>query len=100
MIIDPSQQDLLANYKLIIGSVLPRPIAFVSTISPDGTHNLAPFSFFTGATAKPPTVCFVPLRRFSDGQEKDTLRNIRATNEFVVNVVSEDIVEQAKAALA
>lgn len=95
MIIDPSKQDLVANYKLIIGSVLPRPIAFVSTVNAEGSSNLAPFSFFTGATAKPPTVCFVPLRRFSDGQEKDTLRNIRATGEFVVNVVTEDIVEQA-----
>lgn len=95
MIIDPSKQDLRANYKLLIGAVLPRPIAFVSTADADGNPNLAPFSFFTGATPAPPTVVFAPLRRFSDGQEKDTLRNIRATGEFVVNVVTEDIVELA-----
>lgn len=95
MIIDPGDQDLRANYKLLIGSVLPRPIAFVSTADADGRSNLAPFSFFTGITAQPPTVCFAPLRRFSDGQEKDTLRNVRDTGEFVVNVVTEDIVEGA-----
>ncbi len=95
MIIDPSKQDLRANYKLLIGAVLPRPIAFVSTVDADGNPNLAPFSFFTGATPAPPTVVFAPLRRFSDGQEKDTLCNIRATGEFVVNVVTEDIVELA-----
>ena len=95
MIIDPSQQDTTANYKLIIGSILPRPIAFVSTVDANGGHNLAPFSFFTGVAAEPPTVCFAPLRRFSDGQEKDTLRNIRATEEFVINVVTEDLVERA-----
>ncbi len=95
MIIDPSKQDLRANYKLLIGSVLPRPIAFVSTVNEDGVPNLAPFSFFTGATPSPPTVVFAPLRRFSDGQEKDTLCNIRATGEFVVNIVDEDLVERA-----
>ncbi len=95
MIIDPAKQDRTANYKLIIGSILPRPIAFVSTTDSQGTPNLAPFSFFTGVTAEPPTVCFAPLRRFSDGQEKDTLQNIRLTGEFVVNVVTETIVEQA-----
>jgi len=95
MNIDPKTQDLRANYKLLIGSILPRPIAFVSTVDADGTPNLAPFSFFTGAVPSPPTVVFAPLRRFSDGAEKDTLVNIRATKEFVVNVVTEDIVGQA-----
>lgn len=95
MIIDPAKQDRTANYKLIIGSILPRPIAFVSTADAQGVPNLAPFSFFTGVAADPPTVCFAPLRRFSDGQEKDTLQNIRLTGEFVVNVVTESIVEQA-----
>lgn len=95
MIIDPKEQDLRANYKLMIGSILPRPIAFVSTVDADGVTNLAPFSFFTGIGSLPPMICFAPLRRFSDGQEKDTLRNIRATGEFVVNVVNEDIVERA-----
>ena len=100
MIIDPSKQDRTANYKLIIGSILPRPIAFVSTCNAQDVPNLAPFSFFTGVAAEPPTVCFAPLRRFSDGQEKDTLQNIRVTGEFVVNVVTEAIVEQANDAAA
>ncbi|HPF34680.1 MAG TPA: flavin reductase family protein [Candidatus Krumholzibacteria bacterium] len=95
MIIDPAEQDLRANYKLLIGSVLPRPIAWVSTADAEGRPNLAPFSFFTGASPQPPMVVFSPLRRFSDGQEKDTLVNIRATGEFVVNVVTEELVEQA-----
>jgi flavin reductase (DIM6/NTAB) family NADH-FMN oxidoreductase RutF len=94
MQIDPSQQALQENYKLLIGSILPRPIAFVSTCSKNGIANLAPFSFFTGITADPPTVCFSILHRFSDGKEKDTLQNIRETKEFVINSVSMDIVEK------
>ena len=95
MIIDPAGLDLRGAYKLLIGSILPRPIAFVSTVDAEGRPNLAPFSFFTGVAADPPTVAFAPMRRFSDGSEKDTLRNVRATGEFVVNVVTEDIVERA-----
>ncbi len=89
--IDPekiSQQD---NYKLLIGSVLPRPIAFVSTQSKDGKINLAPFSFFNAVCSKPPTILFCPAIRGSDGHKKDTLLNIEETGEFVVNIVSEDI---------
>ncbi len=94
MIIDSAKQDLRANYKLLIGSVLPRPIAWVSTVDAEGRPNLA-LLVLTGATPAPPTVVFAPLRRFSDGQEKDTLRNIRATGEFVVNVVTEETVAAA-----
>ena len=92
--IDPAQNANQDNYKLIIGSVLPRPIAFVSTHSPECQLNLAPFSFFTGVCSDPPTILFCPMVRGSDGQQKDTLRNIEATGEFVVNIVSEDIVSQ------
>ncbi|SEA86958.1 NADH-FMN oxidoreductase RutF, flavin reductase (DIM6/NTAB) family [Thalassobacillus cyri] len=81
-------------YKLLIGSVLPRPIAFVSTVDTQGNANLAPFSFFTGICADPMLVCFAPMLRGTDGEKKDTLRNIEATKEFVINVVSEDFVEQ------
>ncbi len=91
MIIDPGKQNYRENYKLMIGSILPRPIAFVSTISDSGLVNLAPFSFFTGITSNPPTVCFAPNRRSSDGKKKDTLVNIESTGEFVVNVVTEAI---------
>lgn len=92
--IDPTQNSNQDNYKLLIGSVLPRPIAFVSTQSTDGQLNLAPFSFFTGVCSDPPTILFCPMVRGSDGHKKDTLLNIEATGEFVVNVVSEDIVSQ------
>jgi flavin reductase (DIM6/NTAB) family NADH-FMN oxidoreductase RutF len=91
--IDPAQNANQDNYKLIIGSIVPRPIAFVSTMSKKGLLNLAPFSFFTGVCSNPPTVLFCPMVRGSDGQKKDTLINVEETGEFVVNVVSEDIVE-------
>jgi flavin reductase (DIM6/NTAB) family NADH-FMN oxidoreductase RutF len=78
----------------MIGSIVPRPIAFVSSQSPEGALNLAPFSFFTGVSANPPTILFCPMVRGSDSKTKDTLRNISATREFVVNVVSERFAEE------
>lgn len=90
MIVDPGREDPRNIYKLMVGAIVPRPIAFVSSISPEGILNLAPFSFFTGISANPPVICFSPMIRASDGARKDTLRNIEATHEFVVNVVSED----------
>jgi flavin reductase (DIM6/NTAB) family NADH-FMN oxidoreductase RutF len=87
VIIDPSTTAPLNTYKLLIGAVVPRPIAFVSTVSPEGVANLAPFSFFTVASANPPVLCFTASFR---EPRKDTLVNIRATKEFVVNIVSED----------
>jgi flavin reductase (DIM6/NTAB) family NADH-FMN oxidoreductase RutF len=93
LIIDPATAEPRSVYKLLIGSIVPRPIAFVSTISAEGILNLAPFSFFTAASANPPVVCFAPSNP-SSGRKKDTLRNIEATGEFVVNVVSETIAEQ------
>ncbi len=93
MIIDPQQQTQRENYKLLIGSIVPRPIAFVSTISREGIPNLAPFSFFTGLTSAPPTLGFAPGRKGPDGSRKDTLLNIEATGEFVVNVVNLDLAE-------
>ncbi len=94
MIIDPKKQTFKENYKLMTGSILPRPIALVSTISKEGVYNLAPFSFFTGITSDPPTICFSPARRGIDGEPKDTLENIKATGEFAINIVNEDTVEQ------
>lgn len=79
-------------YKLIIGSVLPRPIAFVSSLSPTGVANLAPFSFFTVVASSPLTIAFSPMRRGPEGLKKDTLINIEANREFVVNVVDESFV--------
>jgi flavin reductase (DIM6/NTAB) family NADH-FMN oxidoreductase RutF len=87
VIVDPSTVSPVDIYKLLVGSVVPRPIAFVSTISPEGVPNLAPFSFFTVASANPPVLCFTASFR---EPRKDTLVNIRATKEFVVNIVSEE----------
>ncbi|MFT9598862.1 flavin reductase family protein [Mesobacillus sp.] len=81
-------------YKLLQGSVLPRPIAFVSSQDENGIANLAPFSFFTVISANPMMVCFSPMRRGTDGAKKDTLKNIEGTKEFVINIVSEEFVQQ------
>ncbi len=93
MIFDPEKQSFKENYKLMVGSIIPRPIAFVSTVSKDGILNLAPFSFFNGVCSDPPTIIFAPARRPYDGEIKDTLRNIRDTGTFVVNIVSEAFAE-------
>jgi flavin reductase (DIM6/NTAB) family NADH-FMN oxidoreductase RutF len=91
VIIDPATIAPLNTYKLLVGAVVPRPIAFVSTMSPEGVANLAPFSFFTVASANPPVLCFTASYR---EPSKDTLTNVRATNEFVVNIVSEEFAEK------
>ena len=93
MIINPADHAYPDIYKLLIGSIVPRPIAFVSTLSPDGVRNLAPFSFFSAVCSNPPVVLFSTVVR-SDGHQKDTLLNIRATKEFVVNIVSERFAAQ------
>jgi flavin reductase (DIM6/NTAB) family NADH-FMN oxidoreductase RutF len=94
LIFDPRTEDPLNIYKLLVGAIVPRPIAFVSSLSEDGVRNLAPFSFFTAISANPPVICFSPMVRASDGHTKDTLNNIRATGEFVVNIVSEEFAER------
>lgn len=87
-------------YKILIGSILPRPIAWVSTVSKDGKLNLAPFSFFTVASSNPPVLCFAPalkpefIEGTKRGQPKDTLQNIQDTDEFVVNIVSRETAEK------
>lgn len=75
-----------AIYQHLIRVIAPRPIAWVSTVSATGVTNLAPFSFFTGVGSRPPSVLFCPANR-RDGGPKDTLKNILATREFVINVV-------------
>lgn len=100
MEIDPLSLSVADRYKLLIGSVVPRPIAFVSTVSPDGAPNLAPFSFFTGVGSNPLTLIFCPSNK-PDGSEKDTLRNCApapgGVNQFVVNIVAESYVRPAVA---
>jgi len=93
MVIDPEAAGPQNIYKLMVGVIVPRPIAFVSTVDSEGNRNLAPFSFFTAVSANPPVIAFSPLVRGSDSNRKDTLRNIEATGEFVVNIVSEDFGE-------
>lgn len=80
-----------AAYRLLTASVVPRPIAWVSTRSPDGVDNLAPHSFFTVVSTDPPMLAFTSVGR------KDTLRNIEATGEFVVNVAPEPLFEVVNA---
>ena len=92
--INPDDKDFKNNYKLLIGGILPRPIAVVSTLNKDGSNNLAPFSFFTGVSAQPMIVAFCPLIRSSNGEKKDTVINIERDSEFVINMCSEDIVEK------
>ena len=78
------------NYKFLIGSIIPRPIAVVSTKNIDGSNNLAPFSFFTAVSAQPMIIAFCPMIRTSTGDFKDTLKNILREKEFVVNFCTED----------
>jgi flavin reductase (DIM6/NTAB) family NADH-FMN oxidoreductase RutF len=79
-------------YRTLIDLVIPRPIAWVSTLSKNGISNLAPFSFYNAVSADPPTLMFA-LAAKSDGTIKDTLRNILETGEFVVNVASVELIQ-------
>jgi flavin reductase (DIM6/NTAB) family NADH-FMN oxidoreductase RutF len=88
MQIDVSKTEVVSVYQMLVGLVTPRPIAWVTTISPNGVVNLAPFSFFNTFGANPPVVVFSPtLKR--DGGKKDTLINIEANGEFVINASTE-----------
>ncbi|HTW59892.1 MAG TPA: flavin reductase family protein [Terriglobales bacterium] len=99
MIVSPKQIPHSELYSLILNSVAPRPIAWVSTISKTGQANLAPFSFFNAVCIDPPLLAFAPGFRPSrqpaanPSEAKDTLRNIRETGEFVVNVVTFELAE-------
>ena len=85
--IDPALISPRDAYALLLNCVAPRPIAFVSTQSPEGGPNLAPFSFFMAGGANPPSVVFSPTASRT-GTPKDSLRNIEATGEYVINVVT------------
>ena len=85
-----SQPEL---YKLLTGCIIPRPIAWVSTIDTNGVPNLAPFSFFNGVGSNPPAVSIAVGATESQDGRKDTLRNIQTTSEFVVNIVNEPLAE-------
>jgi flavin reductase (DIM6/NTAB) family NADH-FMN oxidoreductase RutF len=101
--IDPAAHPSRQVYKLMTGIIVPRPIALVSTIDAAGVANVAPFSFFCGVGSVPPTLLFCPVlhgNNAGDVQRKDTLANVEATGEFVVNVVSEAIAHAANIAAA
>jgi flavin reductase (DIM6/NTAB) family NADH-FMN oxidoreductase RutF len=92
MEVAPEALSRQSIYKILIGSVVPRPIGWISTVDEAGRPNLAPFSFFNVVCPKPPTVLFCPMIRGTDGNTKDTLNNVKATGEFVVNIVTEELV--------
>lgn len=93
MELNPADAPPGAIYKIMTGAVVPRPIGWVSTVNPNGQPNLAPFSFFNAVCSRPPTLLFCPSVRGTDTNPKDSLNNIRQTGEFVVNIVTEELVE-------
>ncbi|MGC2400741.1 MAG: flavin reductase family protein [Acidobacteriaceae bacterium] len=97
---DPGNTSTGDIYKLMVGSIVPRPIALVSSVDRGGVRNLAPFSYFTACSSNPPVVVFCPILRPTPPMAKDTLRNIVDTREFVVNIVSEEFVERMNATAA
>ena len=99
MIIDVASTDVVKVYKALVGVVVPRPIAWVTTVDLLGRVNLAPFSFFNAFGANPPIVVFSPtLRR--DGTKKDTLLNLEMVGEFVVNAAVEEVAQKLNATSA
>ena len=86
---DPKSLESRDLAHLLTDVVVPRPIAWVSTVSEGGIYNLAPFSAYSMVSAKPLSVCF-SVGTTRDGQKKDTILNIESTKEFVINVVAED----------
>ena len=93
MNLDFNTADKKQRYKLLMSSILPRPIALVSTQDLDGRVNAAPFSFFN-IMASTPAIVVLGIDSKSPGVPKDTVRNMQLTKEFVVNMVSEEIVEK------
>lgn len=89
---NPEEIDQKAVYKLLTGAVIPRPIGWISSISETGVLNLAPFSFFNAVGEDPPHVMFSTVR--TNDINKDTLNNVLANKQFVVNMVTEELVEK------
>ena len=93
---DPTTVSPSSAYYWLIASIVPRPIAWVSTLNGDGSANLAPFSFFTGITSAPLT-CLICVGRHNDGRKKDTWVNIERTREHVIHVVSDALAQPMNA---
>jgi flavin reductase (DIM6/NTAB) family NADH-FMN oxidoreductase RutF len=93
MTIDVAGAGIVEVYRTLVEVVTPRPIAWVTSIDPEGRVNLAPFSFFNAFGANPPVVVFSPTTR-RDGTKKDTLLNVESTGEFVLNAAVEPLAEQ------
>ena len=91
---NPKKLDIKTNYHLMISGIVPRPIAFVSSISKKGEVNLAPYSFFNGFGANPPIVGFSPALSGRTGLPKDTLLNIKETKEFTISIANSKMVGQ------
>lgn len=98
--INPSETSIPAFHQLMLGSIAPRPIAFVSTIDQAGRPNLSPYSFFNAFGANPPVVVFSPSRRGKDNTTKDTYENVKEVPEVVINMVSFAMAQQMNEASA
>lgn len=95
MEINPQETSQKNIYKILTGAVIPRPIGWISSMSEDGVPNLAPFSFFNAVGEDPPHVMFSTVR--TGDKNKDTLNNVLATKQFVVNMATEELVEAMNA---
>jgi flavin reductase (DIM6/NTAB) family NADH-FMN oxidoreductase RutF len=93
MQIDVKTSNIVDVFQTLVSVVVPRPIAWVTSVNLQGAVNLAPFSFFNAFGGNPPVIVFSPSRR-KDGTKKDTLNNVEATHEFVVNVAVESLAEK------
>lgn len=89
---NPNELEHTAVYKLLTGSVIPRPIGWISTVDTNGINNLAPFSYFNAVGEDPPHVMFSTTR--GNNTNKDTLNNVLANGQFVVNMVTEELAEK------
>jgi flavin reductase (DIM6/NTAB) family NADH-FMN oxidoreductase RutF len=88
-----SELDKKSIYKLMTSSIVPRPIAWVSTVSKDGVYNLAPFSYFAGVSSEPPLI-IISIGKKDKYVKKDTLKNIEEVGEFVINIVTKELVDK------
>ena len=93
-IIDPEELSTSEFYQYMVEAVVPRPIAFASTVDQEGRVNLSPYSFFNAMSSHPPVLVFSPVNRTRDNTSKDTLDNVRQHGEVVINIVNYAVAEQ------